>query len=1089
MYKRLSVILFVILLAFALPWVENTLLVGQQDLNAFLKPLGNHKYEVALKDLASLAVDAQTEDLIELRRRFRRKQNTSAVAINKDSFVLTTDKKMHFSTQPSVELDVIRERVMSIPFKRENPSRAWFYTNYGTDLQGGVEFNCTLKDDNGVKVNASEEIVGILRKRLEGQGLSEPQVYRLANGDVQVVIPGGTDADAARTRKVLETTGKLEFREIFPVFDKKGTRYTRLGSSQVELRKNKWVLAKGSGLRGMKRNWIIAPEKPPRGEEPTIFYVMGPPRLSGTDVSTATRTTHEGKIAVGITFTSSGASKNHNFTSEIKRKFSENSNSFSEMMAIMLDGQIESALHIESASSRNCVVSGSFSEEEVASLKTVLLAGALAVKPEVTSERRTGASLGADTVSKAMWSMVASLLCIFIFILGYYWWRFGVVALASLTACVGLVIAAISAFGVTLTLPGLAGLVLTVGMAVDANILIFERIREESGDDVDVPTSINAGYGRAFLTIFDANITTFLTAFLLYQIGSGPIKSFGLTLMIGIATSVFGAVYLGRFVTEWLHRNQREVKVASWIRIPKISFIDKRKISAAFSIILILGSLSYFFGGDMRRHFDIDFTGGSMVQVTFTETQQLEAVQDLVEEAHKVHPEAESLINPDNMQIQPYAAEHAQESANGSRQYIFKVRDDIAVEIEKKKSAHEQHIADMNAEYTARVKKLEKEDKTIDEKEARAFEADVQAYNIEHVEPLRDQLLARVDILKNQLAEAFPGKISAVGSELLGAQWDSTINTLKLSFATLGIAETSTLNQINDRLKALPEVEDAIATVIGDNDGLQIALHLVDSAATEMPDGFLADEEGVIGHGIRAYLSDSGLTGDQLEILVARGTNLAGLCDTAMASVGVQVAAPYPSSDFFSPQVADQMKTSALWAMFWSLLAILLYIAMRFEFRYGVGAIIALVHDVLATIGLLAICGLRIDLTVVAGILTIIGYSLNDTIVVFDRIRENMKRDGTPMIETIDPAIRETMSRTVLTSFTTIIVVLILFLFGGEGIHSFSGTMLIGLLLGTYSSVFVAAPTLLFFKDKPKPPPEEDTTNTEDGDVKNAVLY
>ena len=520
---------------------------------------------------------------------------------------------MTFVVTGDVALIDLRHAVSGSGYERQNDSLPIYSTPIGIDLRGGVEFRLALYDDNGQRVSADDDTVGILRNRLDARGLSEPQVSRLSNGDVQVVIPGGTQADAARTRKVLQTAGQLEFREVLATYGERG-RPREPGHKVEEVEPGVYRL-KATEFMGFSD--VLYPAKPAfRGDLPNTFYRLGPPGLTGQDVSTAYPTTQEGRQAVGMTFSTSGAARITSSPRAFIAAVDFGDNSGTGRMAISLDQFVESAPQIINPSSTSSVITGNFTADEVEGLTTVLKAGSLQVTPQVF-ERVVGPSLGAETVSKAAWSMAAALLLILITMAVYYR-TLGAVAVISLVTATALVFGVLVVFGATLTLPGIAGLVLTVGMAVDANILIFERIREELKNDSDLKSSIEAGYGRALATIVDANLTTFLVALILFLIGSGPIQGFGFNLMIGICVSMFAAVYVGRTITEMIYRNRDSAVVPDYVGEIRLPYVKWRFVAFGISALLVIaGFLEFFVITKPNQNFDIDFTGGNMIQVTF----------------------------------------------------------------------------------------------------------------------------------------------------------------------------------------------------------------------------------------------------------------------------------------------------------------------------------------------------------------------------------------------------------------------------------------------------------------------------------------
>ena len=432
----------------------------------------------------------------------------------------TTDHSVLLALSNPGELGELRLRIAEATFKIDNPERDMLHITTGIDLRGGVEFVCGLYDDRGSKVPADDEVVTILRKRLDARGLTEPQVYRLANGDVQVIIPGGTQADAARTRKVLETTGRLEVAEVVRFFhvagpydgnrvrveefaiDNSMDRVSTGRFTEVILdARGRWRLTDRSYYPDRGMVYIHAQLKFADRCQPVSSFATA--RLTGPDVDSAAGTMAEGRRALAITYTTTGGAKNRVFTQSVKDRGPRGQQSGGTgMIAFSLDGVVESSPYIREASGSNSMIDGNFTEEELDSLRNVLKAGSLTVKPVVQSQRVVGPTLGKETVDSGVTSMLDALAIIIVFIIAYYWWRLGVVAVTGLTTCIGLVFVALSVFDATLTLPGLAGLVLTVGMAVDANILIFERIREEFSADKDKKSIIDAGFGRAFLDYF-----------------------------------------------------------------------------------------------------------------------------------------------------------------------------------------------------------------------------------------------------------------------------------------------------------------------------------------------------------------------------------------------------------------------------------------------------------------------------------------------------------------------------------------------------------------------------------------------------------
>ena len=1060
MLRRLLIIAAVFAAALLLCFLQNKVLVGTQELAVELRTVEgvDKTFQVLFKDVAGNNVPATAADREVIAKRLAGNQVLEPIQVSKVEF-LDADRRILITADEKTDQAALRTRVSAKPVKRDNPERDLFHITRGIDLRGGVEFICRLHNEDGRTVAADDEVLEILRNRLDERGLTEPVVTRMSNGDVQVVIPGGTKADAARTRRVLETTGRLEFREVLATYEN-----VKLGTPDAA------VIARPNGGYTFapgtyhNRGDIVVPHETEAGAQPDRFFRLDKPALVGKDVRDAHPTTFEGSLAIGIEFTSVGAGKNEEFTRGIKQR--GDGKQGTGQLAIVFDNVVKSNANVIEPSGANCVIHGRFTADEIENIRSALKGGSLAVTPEVLSERVVGATLGEETIRKGLLAMLVSFVAIVIFMQLYYGKRLGTVANLCLVATSLLIWSIISVFGATVTLPGLAGLVLTIGMAVDTNILIFERIREELREQKGMKASIEAGYDRAFLTIIDAHLTTLITAFILYWIGSGPVKGFGLTLIIGILVNLFSGVFIGRMLTDWLCAKVDLVKMASWIPELKLPYVAWRRFGYAFSVITALVGLLWFSFGhhlsksSFERNFDIDFTGGNMVQVIFKEELTGATIDTAVQTAFAADSKGLSLIDPIELRKQPYFAEFGG-STDASRQWVFRARDEEGSNLERERGDLEQK----RGEIQRRIDGLRSGDKQ-DEAGARKLEKDELAPLSAQIAALGEQIANRTEAFKRQLATAFGGSIAPEGEEILAATWSE--RTLTLRLATIEPVSAGSASDITDRLKKRAEVENVVVTAPAGSNAIEAAVTF--KAAPAARTGF--DVVDAASKRLHQLLQADGVAPGDVNARTAVANTFYNELVNIAASQKVTVARPFPSSEHFSGQVADQMKWQALLAIALALLAILAYVASRFEFRFGIGAVLSLFHDVVLTVGILSMLGVRIDLTVIAALLTIIGYSINDTIVTFDRIRELMRKngiDGTtprPMAELIDTGIAQTMPRTALTTGTVFLTVLVLVLFGGEAIHAFSLTLCIGILLGTYSSIFIAAPLLLSFKGR-----------------------
>lgn len=1083
MLRRLIVLGVVAITTLLLMFINSKVLVGEQELQAQLQLVSqpdapDRTWKVTFTDLGGNGVLATAHEQQLMVARLAGNERIPKIPVKAVSAV-TPDHAVEITGGPEVSEVELKRRLQGAPFKRPNEPKSFAHVNPGIDLRGGVEFVCQLRNELGARVAADDEVMHVLRGRLDERGLTEPVVTKLSNGDVSVVIPGGTSADAARTRKVLEDTGRLEFREVLEEYDN-----VVLGQpgAKVEAKPTGGWRFAPDAYHG--RGDIVAPERIEPGFTPKKFFRLGKAELTGKDVADANQALDQGQQVVTIAFTAAGATKNELFTSRLYATGHEHGNgSGTGRLAILFDGVVQSDPVVQSPSKANCQISGRFTQDDIDRLRTSLKAGSLSVIPEVISERVVGATLGAETVSRALLAMIASFLAIVAFMALYYR-RLGTVANLCLLVTSFLIFATLSLFNATVTLPGLAGLVLSIGMAVDTNILVFERIREELLKDKGLAYAIEHGYGRAFLTIVDAHLTTFVTALILYYIGSGPVKGFGLTLMIGIAVNLFSGIYVGRMITDWLCRGRDTLTMAAWVPALRLPYVEWRHWGYGFSFLTgVLGAGWFLFGhklggGSFERNFDIDFTGGNMVQVIFKEPKSLNEVEA------KVHAALEALRGKgeqagllDDLRMQPYVAALGDDGSK-SRQWVFRGRDEEGSRLEAQRAAREEVRG--RTQRQAEVLRIGDPPKIPpNEPEARKLDKEVEALAREIIS-LQAGISARTDAFKKTIAGVFPGDVAAEGDEVLSASFND--KTLVLSIATL----TAPDQDQADRLAKTLAKRDELAAVTAKP--LSGAVPGVQLTATYRTPPSALNSFDVTDPALSRLLAQ---IGGEKQDEAARGRarvafDLFNAAATQAAKERLTVARPFPASEHFSGQVADQMKMRAALATLLSLIAILAYVASRFELRFGIGAVIALFHDVVLTIGIVTFLGFRIDLNIIAAILTIIGFSINDTIVTFDRVRENLPKLGKSLTETIDISIAQTMSRTVLTSGTVIATVIVLLIFGGDALRPFSATLLIGFTLGTYSSVFVAAPLLLTFSKRggPLTPP----TTPESGSGPNALM-
>ncbi len=754
----------------------------------------------------------------------------------------------------------------------------------------------------------------VLRKRIDKFGVTSPNIQRLGNsGRILVELPGAKDAE--RIKKLLQSTAQLEFwpgykqEEYLPYIqqvdrilaaksagDSLSAPQTLsslikqqgwgpvLGYFAVKdtakvnriLREPDVVKARPENLRFAKFLW----GKRDENKDIIPLYVLkgnaeNIPPLSG-DVITDARQSFDrfGKPAVSMTMNAKGAKIWEKMTGEAYQNGST--------IAIVLDNVVYSAPTVTNGpiSGGRSEITGHFTIEEAKDLANVLRAGKLPAKADIIQSEIVGPTLGKEAIHQSKIAFAFALLLVILWMIFYYG-RAGVVAGIVLLINLLFVFGILASLKLVLTLPGIAGIVLTIGMAVDANVLIYERIREELRAGKNIRAAIADGYKNALSSILDANITTLITGVILFFFGTGPIQGFATTLIIGILASLFTAIFLSRLFIEWWldkgHQMTFSTKFTkNWLVDVDFPFLEKRKIAYAVSGTLIaIGLISIFTQG---LNPGVDFVGGRTYTVRFPQK-----------------------LNPQEI------------------------------------------------------------------------------------------------------------------SDALGKVFVENGHELKPEVKTFGA-----VNQLK------------ITTKYKINESGEEADKLVEEKLYE---------------GLKPYLP-KGMTFD--EFISTKGEKQYGL----MQSIKV------------GPTIADDIKKGAIWAIIFSLLAIFIYILVRFKYwEFSVGAIAALIHDVLIVLGIFSLTykimpfDMEVDQAFIAAILTVIGYSLNDTVVIFDRIREFFRlHPSWDPKKVINKALGSTLSRTLNTSFTTFLVLLVEFIFGGDSIRGFIFALMVGVIVGTYSSLFVATP-------------------------------
>ena len=720
-------------------------------------------------------------------------------------------------------------------------------------------------------------------------------------------------------------------------------------------------------------------------------------------------------------------------------------------MGIVLDGRVYSAPRINGTISTSGIIQGSFSNEDLAYLTRVLAAGSLEARlsPEPIAMSTLGPSIGADNLTRGVDAFLWAVLVVGSFMLVWYFF-------AGLVADMALLFNGLIIFGVmammqgTFTLPGLAGVVLTMGMAVDANVLIYERIREEiEGGARDLREAVRNGYGRVFSTIVDANVTNLIVCLvLLLMEPTTEIKGFALTLTIGIIATLFTALYCTRYVFEfyvYIMRGRRLTMAAVAFPAigramrPNIDWVALRPFFWTMSLLAIAGSIVLFYsrGADM---FDTEFRGG--VSITMRTASDDAGTPKLL---------PQSGVGSVETRVRAIA-----QGATG---------DDLESSVRREfANARVLTVGDQVVDETGRTR-------------ADAFQVKVAAPSG------LDGDVAIQDIVEAALQGAFEDELDvsparrfegAGGSDW--AAWTQPIETMSLEQAlpgqnavgnlkdfqggvlvrVLGIEPPIELDEVRsriDRLRQDPSYTDSI--------GRDVQVF----GLTPASDGRWSDVAvAVLAPDLNYLGNDSALVDSKV---ASR--------EWALISDAMTHKESFEQVNSFAPSMAATRTANAIGAVILSLAGILFYIWLRFgSFRYSLAALAALCHDVIIVLGALALTGViagegtifegmlievfQIDTGIVAALLTVIGYSLNDTIVILDRIRENRGRRPVPSRSCVNLSINQTFSRTLLTSITTLIAVLIIYIFGGTGIRGFAFALVIGVAIGTYSSIAIASP-------------------------------
>jgi len=719
----------------------------------------------------------------------------------------------------------------------------------GIDIVGGSAFSLRIQQKEGVNgelmpvtVEQVNEAIRVIGGRLNSMGTSDPLIARQGEDGIIVQMPGVEPEQSATIRETLEKVAKLELRKVSPRSDQVGENGKTLAQQVFD----KEVFETGY------RAYELTQTDEEGNEFTRPILLSKRVGLGGSDVAFATPS-QQRSDAVSVTLNGDGTDKMIALTTDMRKGI--------DRLAIVLDGIVLSAPTVNDTLGKNFEVSGLDDPGEPKELANALM-NPLENPLVVEQERTVSPTLGSSFVAQGISSAVAGLAITALFIFIYYRMA-GIVALVALAVNAVILFGVMAMFGFTFSLPGIAGLILTIGMAVDANVLIYERLREEMETGKSLKGAISAAYDKAFSSILDANITTLIACVILISMASGSVKGFALTLTIGLLASMFSAILGTRVLFRWGVDSGvlRKLSFLNLIKSANFDFLGKSRICAVISGILFIVAISTF-GTKQKSALGIDFTGGTLI--------------------------------------------------------TFQLGDETLP------------LTDVDAA-------LEKAELT---------------------------------------RQAFPQEQTIAGS-------------------------------------------GSLLTIRADTKDAQT---VIDTLRSEIPFLGAVDDSG-------SYLRDA-------------------------------------SKEEVSATLGGVFLRDALIALAVGIIGIFTYIVIRFELSFAIGAIVAVLHDIFIAIGVVVLLGEQLSQIHVAAILTIAGYSINDTIIVFDRIRETVLIRTGEVRDVMNEAINQTLSRTVITSSTTIVTVAILAVFGGAALRDFSVTILVGLVVGTYSSIFVASPIVLWWSQR-----------------------
>jgi len=749
------------------------------------------------------------------------------------------------------------------------------------------------------------------------------------------------------------------------------------------------------------------------------------------------------------------------------------SNNATRQLAILLDDRVVSAPTLQSEITAQGQITGRFDRKTVEQLVQILRSGALSaeLRPNPVAENTIGPTLGRDTIQKGTTAVALAFVAVLAFMVFYY--RFaGLVACIALFANLLLTVGFMVAVNAAFTLPGLAGLVLTLGMAVDANVLIYERLREERNKGANIATALRNGYDRAFPTIIDTHLTSIFTAVVLYTFGNDQLKGFAISLTVGLVISLFTSLYMTRLIFDyWQHRRWlTELRMLRLFEKPNFNPMKYRHVFFTLtSLLTLLGIGLFLYRGEAGLN--VDFRGGTVFDGRLRDGEERGLIT-----TSDGKPGFRELLGEANQKarLTPVSARWENKPTGDAALanefvYIITYADNTTATVTLNRKPAGTTDAEMEADVLARAAVLPDvsveqrflSGETYPEGKSRYFTVRTTERQPQLVRVALDRLL-RDEQNKSLLAGA------------------TMTYTVRGAGADLEFSRPSSPGYVLELLRR--EFRTALRQDLGAD-----SLSLVGVGAEPGAKGPFEKMRLDVSRN-PAFAALAAEKPDPAALQQAQ----AALTTILEATRSAFDASPEPERlEVFDSQLASETRTKAFYAILASWIAILLFLWFRFgNWTFGAAAVLCLIHDLCFTLGAIAVChylhllpgfnllgieDFKIDLAAVAALLTLVGYSVSDTIVVFDRIREVRGKNPKLTPEMINDSVNQILGRTILTSATVFLVSIVLYVFGGEGVHLFAFVMVVGVIVGTYSSIFVAAPLLLLFGES-----QEDTTGLRD---------